>query len=184
VSELVSMREYARRRGVSAMAVSKAAKTGRIKLEGGKVDVETADRDWPANTNPGQSAFKASLEAAALEAMSTGAIPGEHPPEGESNGKNGNGHTVLYGASRATREMYLSRIAEIDYKKQTGELVAADTVRALAFKASRAARESLISIPERLAPVLAGESNQFEVHRLLSEEIRRVCDELANAKPV
>lgn len=189
MTELVSLREYSRRRGVSAMAVSKAAKSGRITLVDGKVDVAAADRDWPANTNPGQMAYKAEATAAAAAA-----IAGEGDPEAgqeltettpeKAAAIEAMGSRTKYGAARATREMYLSRIAEIDYKKQTGELIAADLVRVAAFKAARTARDSLLSMPDRLAPVLAGESDQFKVHAIMSEEIRRVCNDIANAKPV
>lgn len=193
MTELVSLREYGRRRGVSAMAVSKAAKTGRITLVGGKVDIAAADRDWPANTNPGQAAFKQVPPAGPVGGLSAaeegGAVPSgeaeDEQPAGDGTAageqkKNTSG--AAYGQARAIREGYMARLAKIDYEEKTGSLVSADAVRVAAFNAARAARDSLLSMPDRLAPVLAGEANQFEVHRLLSEEIRRVCDELANAK--
>jgi hypothetical protein len=183
VSELVSLREYARRRGVSAMAVSKAAKTGRITLEGGKVNVETANRDWPANTNPAQSV----VGPAALGAIGDPPAmqePAEEGANGTQNGGKNGGASGQYGQARAIREGYLARIAKIDYETQAGALVAAETVRVAAFNAARTARDSLLSMPDRLAPVLAGESDQFEVHRIMSEEIRRVCNDIANAKSV
>jgi hypothetical protein len=187
MSELVSLREYARRRGVSAMAVSKAAKSGRITLVDGKVDVATADRDWPSNTNPGQLAFKAPPAATAAqgegsqEAGDDGA--GEPDTEQTDAAKKAASTTAQYGSARAVREMYNARLAKIEFEKETGVLVNADQVRVAAFNAARTARDSLLSMPDRLSPVLAGEGNQFEIHRLLSEEIRRVCDELAAAKP-
>jgi|SRR5580692_11338069 hypothetical protein len=184
MTELVSLREYARRRGVSAMAVSKAAKAGRITLVDGKVDVATADRDWPSNTNPGQMAFKPAPPAVAAEGQGT-QEPGDD--EGQATQteeeKKAQTSTGQYGQARAVREMYNARLAKIEFEKETGILVNADAVRVAAFNAARTARDSLLSMPDRLSPVLAGESNQFEVHRLLSEEIRRVCDELAAAKP-
>ena len=45
--ELVSLREYARRRGISHVAVHKAIKAGRISTVDGKIDPARADRiDW------------------------------------------------------------------------------------------------------------------------------------------
>jgi hypothetical protein len=184
MTELVSLREYARRRGVSAMAVSKAAKSGRITLVDGKVDVAAADRDWPSNTNPGQLAFKAPPPAAAAEGQGTheaGDDEGQ-PPQTEEE-KKAQTSTGQYGQARAVREMYNARLAKIEFERETGILVNADTVRVAAFNAARTARDSLLSMPDRLSPVLAGEGNQFEIHRLLSDEIRRICDELASAKP-
>lgn len=187
MSELVSLREYARRRGVSAMAVSKAAKAGRITLVDGKVDVAAADRDWPANTNPGQMAFRQPPAPGQDEAIDS-QVP---PSEGDQDTENGaadkdkkNTSGAAYGQARAIREGYAARLAKLDYEKEVGSLVAADSVRVLAFKAARTARDQLLSLPDRLAPVLAGESDEFKVHQLLSDEIRRVCDDLAAAKPV
>lgn len=187
MSELVSLREYARRRGVSAMAVSKAAKAGRITLVEGKVDPSTADRDWPANTNPGQMAINST--AAAMQTEPEAGL--EAPDEGDegtqndaAGGERKPSTTAQYGAARAIREGYAARRAKIDYEKEIGQLVDVDQVRALAFKVARTARDSLLSMPDRLAPILAGESNQFEVHRIMTEEIRRVCNDIAAAKPV
>lgn len=187
MSELVSMREYGRRRGVSAMAVSKAAKAGRITLVDGKVDVSTADRDWPANTNPGQLAVNS--QAAAMQSDPEAGL--EAPEDGDEGTQNGGAGgeqkpstTAQYGAARAIREGYAARRAKIDYEKEIGQLVDVDAVRAAAFKLARTARDSLLSMPDRIAPILAGESNQFEVHRIMSEEIRRVCNDIASAKPV
>ena len=181
------MREYARRRGVSAMAVSKAAKAGRITLVEGKVDVSAADRDWPANTNPGQMAVNAGPQA--MQPPAEG--DPEAPAEGDEDTKNGaadrekkSTSTAQYGMARAIREGYAAKLARIDYEKEVGSLVSADEVRVLAFKVARTARDSLLSMPDRLAPILAGESNQFEVHRIMSEELRRVCNDIANSKPV
>lgn len=187
MSELVSLREYARRRGVSAMAVSKAAKAGRITLVDGKVDPSTADRDWPANTNPGQMAVNSQASAMQSPPAAAEEVP-EGDDEGTQNGRAGGDKkpstTAQYGQARAIREGYAARRAKIDYEKEIGQLVDVDSVRALAFKVARTARDSLLSMPDRLAPIIAGESNQFEVHRIMSEEIRRVCNDIASAKPV
>lgn len=51
--EGISIREYARRRGVSDTAVRKAIKAGRVRpLPNGRIDQASADRDWHSNTDP------------------------------------------------------------------------------------------------------------------------------------
>jgi hypothetical protein len=187
MSELVSMREYARRRNVSAMAVSKAAKAGRITLVDGKVDVATADRDWPDNTNPGQLAHRDGAPAAAAE-------PGDSyvpPSEGDQDTENGaadsakkNTSGAAYGQARAIREGYAARLAKINYEKEVGALVSAEEVRVAAFKLARTARDQLMAMVDQLAPIVAAETNPFEVHRLISEHVRRISNDIANAKPV
>ncbi len=51
----MGLREYARYRGVSSVAVGKAIKSGRIQKElDGTIDPVKADADWAANTNQAQ----------------------------------------------------------------------------------------------------------------------------------
>jgi len=51
----ISIRAYAKRRGVSETAVRKAIKTGRIKLEAdGTIDSAKADGQWDRNTDAAQ----------------------------------------------------------------------------------------------------------------------------------
>ena len=40
------------------------------------------------------------------------------------------------------------------------------------FALGRRARDTLLGVPDRLAPILAGESDQSVIHRLLTEEER------------
>src|SRR5689334_9685469 len=50
---LMSQSAYARHRGIKRQSVHQAVKEGRIHLtDDGKVDSETADREWAASTHP------------------------------------------------------------------------------------------------------------------------------------
>lgn len=185
MSELLSIRAYARQRGVSHVAILKAAKAGRITLVDGKVDPTTADQQWAANTNPGQGHAAASkASAATLEAAKAAAGPGESRPPGGQGGGNGAVAGPTYAVQRAIREGYMARLARIEYEMKTGKLVEADKVRVKAFNAARKAREMLLGLPDRLSPQLAGETNTFEIHRILTEELRRICTEISHARPI
>lgn len=172
MAELVSQREYARRRGVSQPAVVKAIKTGRIKTVDGKIDPLEADKAWPRNTQ------------SKVSGGATVVPPGLQAANGQGRaGPNGAGPGVDYASQRAIHEGYRARLAKVAYEVQTGKLVDVDTVRVKVFNNGRRARDMLLSIPDQLSAILAGETNQFEVHRILNEAIRRVCDDIANAKP-
>lgn len=55
MGKLVSMREYARIRGVNLNAVQTAIRSGRIhKTRDDKIDVDEANRKWFMNTDPTQ----------------------------------------------------------------------------------------------------------------------------------
>ncbi len=56
MGQKVSMREYAKIRGVHLNAVQTEVKTGRIhKTNDGKIDVEKANQEWLQNTDPSKS---------------------------------------------------------------------------------------------------------------------------------
>lgn len=163
---MLSIRGYARARGCSQTAVQKAIRAGRIALTEGKIDSEAADRAWARNTDPAQQ--RGTLVAPAGREGADGAVPG----------------TLTYASARARREAALAEMAEIELQRQRGELVqtkaVCERIRALA----RGARDMLLALPDRLAPRLAGESDPFECHRILLEELERVCCEIADGKVV
>lgn len=182
MAELMTQSGYARHRGVSQPAVNKAIKAGRIKTINGKIDPEQADKDWASNTNAGQKMRKGAV-AGGAPVDEGGAPPGNNGPRprqevpagGSSTGESG----VNYAQARAIHEGYRARMAKIEFDVKTGKLVDADKVRVNWFNLTRRARDMILSLPDRLSPVLAGEINQFEVHRILLEELRRVCDDIS-----
>jgi hypothetical protein len=163
MTELISIREYARRRGVSHTSVLKAIKRGRITLTKGKIDPGAADAAWDTNTDPAQRRPTRGANGSPTPAPAP-------TPEG-----------LTYAKSRAVRETYLARLAQLEYDVKKGKLVDAEEVRARVFTIARTARDILTGIPDRLAPRLAGETNPHEIHRMIAEEIARVCNEIANA---
>src|SRR5687768_13736549 len=151
----VSIRKYAKDRGLSHTAVQKAIKQGRIQLTSEhKIDVEQADRDWQRNT----SQVNAPSGAASTE---------------------GSGGGSTYAQSRAVRELYLARLAKIDFEERSNKLVSRDEVKVAAFAMARTIRDSRLNIPDRIAAMLAAESDPARVHLILTEEIRRALSELS-----
>ena len=76
----VSIRAYARHRGVAHNAVRKAIKTGRIQVNKDKtIDVTQADLDWKQNTNPAK-AGSVKTGSAGRKLLKTGRVTVE--PEG------------------------------------------------------------------------------------------------------
>lgn len=149
---LVSARRYAEHRGISHTAVQKAIRQGRIRATpGGMVDVEQADRDWTRNTSP--------MNAPRVEATMGG---------------------PAYAQARAFREQYLARTAKLDFEERSGTLLRRDEVVAEFSNLVRSARDRLLSIPDRISPILAVESDATRVYQILSDEIREALVELSN----
>lgn len=174
--KLMTQSEYAKHRGVSAVAVHKAVKEKRISTIDGKIDPVVADIQWERNTRARVQAprqdnapVQPPLPAAAPAPVSAGA---ERAPDGKAED---------YWESRGRREKAEAAIAEMKEAEMRGTLIRADVVRsALATKIS-AARDALLQIPSRLAPVLAAETDLERVTEVLEAELRQALAQLSNA---
>jgi hypothetical protein len=153
---LVSLRKYAEHRRVSHTAVQKAIRQGRIKTTpDGKIDVEQADQDWHRNTSPVNVPKRATR-------VDGGAAGGS-----------------TYAQSRAVRELYLARLAKIEFEERSGKLISRDEITVAAFTKARTVRDNLLNIPDRVAAVLAAETDPVRTHQILTDEIRKALIELS-----
>ena len=156
---LLSIRAYAKHRKVSHTAVQKALKLGRIQqTPDGLIDSDQADRDWQRNSSPVNA-------------------PKSTVPTSASNERTIGGPT--YAQSRAVRELYLAKLAKIDFEERSSKVVSRDEVTVQAFTKARTIRDNLLNIPDRLASMLAAESDPTQVHEILTEEIRKALDDLS-----
>ena len=176
--QLVSQREYARRRGISHVAVQRAVSSGRISTENGKIDPTQADREWRENTD--QSKPRNRITGKPKQTRVAGE-PSEPMDFGGAD-SGGNGTATGYAKARAARELYQAQLAKIELDRQRGVLIRADEVRVGAFNMARKARDQLIALPERVAAILAATEDAAEIQRILEEEIERICQEIADAE--
>lgn len=176
VSAPLSLAAYARRRGVSHVAVSKAIASGRlsasvIRDERGApkiADPDLADREWSANTRPRVDRQPADPRPhpAAPPAPATEAPrqrPGPRVPD--------------YNESRARREAALADMAELEVAERRGSLVPVDEARAEVQQRYTLVRTRLLGVPARVVqrmPHLAA-----EVVPVLDELLREALEELA-----
>ena len=157
--ELVSRKEYARRRGVSPNAVRYAIETGRITLVNGKLDPKRADREWRQNTD-------------------------QSKPRNSVTGRPGAGVggrrrvPLTYQEARARRERVKAEREELELQIRRGAFLRRVDVERAAFEVGRRVRDQMIALPDKLDATLAASTDPAEVHRILLEEIERACSEL------
>ena len=125
-SELISQREYARRRGVSHMAVQRAIKSGRISTVDDKIDPGRADREWEQNTD--QSKPRNRVTGRPNHTRAAGA-PSEPMVLADDSSGGGTGAAAGYAKARAARELYQAQLVKLELDRKRGELVRADEVR-------------------------------------------------------
>lgn len=182
---LMTVRAYARHRGITHPAVLRAIEDGRIrKRPDGKIDSAEADRLWELRTDPTKPLN--SVTGNPHHRRAKGGPPMPMGARGSAGGGNDGANDRLlssYAAARAIRESYQAKREKLAYERDVGKLVDADEVRAATFKAARSARDRMLGIPARLAPVLAAVSDPAEVQRLLEEAITQACAELVAGRP-
>ena len=139
----LSIRAYAKHRGVYESAVRKAISAGRITLmPDGQIDPEVADREWDNNT----------------------AVKKNDPVSENISG-------VTYQKSRANKELFEALLKKLEYEERSGKLVELSKIEVDAFTAARVARDKLLAIPDRVAPILVGITDIHELKEVLRKEI-------------
>jgi hypothetical protein len=198
--EIISLREFAKRKDVSLTAVQKACapEKGRItpeRDETGKItgiNWTTQAAAWEANAkghykphsvaggrprNDGQAtASPKTSKAAAGPSTAPAAPPADDQP---STG----GPMKLADITRA-RELVKLQIDNIKLKQAQGELVPAAEQEAQGASLGAMVIAALYNIPERISDDLAGMSNPHDIQKLLTAEIDIAVEalrKLANA---
>lgn len=182
----LSIRAYAASRGVSHVAVVEAIKTKRLVKsitynERGQpkiADAALADQEWAANTD--QSKPRNRITGDPKHRKASKDEP--HTPMANETAAESGGKGPSYAQSRAIREAYMARLAKLEFDEKSGKLISADEARVAIFNTARRARDMLLSVPDRVAPLVVGLSDSHEIHRILTDEMRRICAEVAKMK--
>lgn len=154
----MTQREYAAHKGVSQPAVSKALKTGRIKLESdGKIDPVKADAAWSRNTDPekqangktGGAKTARTAQPRAPTPESTHAPTASRPTQAASHADESGGSSSApldYNRARTVRETFAARIEELKYRELSGQYVSRDAVKIGLFKVFTILKGSILGI--------------------------------------
>ena len=160
----LSIRAYARHRGITDGAVRKAIKAGRItKNKNEKIDSELADKQWSKNTDPSQIKE----------------IKKEEEVRQEIGNYNPSPLGPNYQQSRAIKEAYNAKLTRLQFEKESKKLISVDEVKISAFNAARMTRDRMLNIPDRVIPALVGKTDIFEMKEILKTEIVKALEELS-----
>ena len=170
--QLLTKAAYARHRGCDEKAVRQAITAGRISTINGRIDPVVADAQWKANTrarapSPGSSRQHANASA-----------NHQLPQGGLSSGGTGDDD---YSRSRARREAAEAELAELKLAEQRGDLIRVSAVETVWSSSLAAAREHLLQVRARLAPLLAAEPDVFKIEQLLDDEHSQALRLLSSA---
>ena len=168
----MSLRAYAKHRGVALSAVQKAIHAGRIApTADGRIDPGQADADWQRNTAPRP---ERRMGITRKRTAGSTRLPVSQPALDSSNLGGG------YATARAVREQYLARITKIQHDQLAGKLISRDEVAVEQFNEKRIIRDGVLNIADRVAAQLAAETDEKKVHQILTTELRNALNGIAD----
>ena len=186
----LSIRAYARHRGVSHVAVKKAIDTGRIsQLPDGTIDPVVADAQWAANTTPTRRSATAEVRETPQVPVSAREIPQasaravRETPEPPTPALSSGGTSLLQ--ARTVNEVVKAQTNKVRLARLKGELVDRSQAVAHVFKLARAERDAWLNWPARISAQMAAGLG-VEHHALLvalDSAVRQQLQDLGDLQP-
>lgn len=169
----MNLLQYAQDRGVEYTQLSKWAGQGRfssdaVRKEGRKwvvADPQELDRQVAAAKAPdrgGRGGAPAIDQLLVQQQNQAAAIPS-------------------FAQSRAIREAYAARLTRLEFDQRSGKLVDKAELKMKLAKLHMAVRDALRTIPDRVAPIVAAETDQAKIHAMLLKEIGQALEGLSGA---
>ena len=177
----LSIRAYARHRGVSHVAVKKAIDTGRITQgEDGSIDHEQADREWEQNTASQRKSSSASKVAATPKPPRVVA----QESATESPTPLSTGGTSLLQA-RTVNEVVKAQTNKVRLARLKGDLVDRSQAIAHVFRLARTERDAWLNWPARITAQMAAklDVDAHALHVALEAAVREHLQELGDLRP-
>lgn len=181
----LSIRAYARHRGVTDTAVHKAIRSGRINaLADGTIDPDQADAQWARNTSaPKTGTQRPTVKVKVPEVDGDGGGGSERGGAGATSNTNsgGAGGTSLLQA-RTVNEVVKAQTNKVRLARLKGELIDRPQAIAHVFKLARSERDAWLNWPARVSAQMAAklELDAHTMHVALENAVREHLQELGN----
>jgi len=177
MATIASKSEYAAMRGWSPANVTKLLKAGRLVTtpDGKKIMVEASDERILATADPAKEGVRRRWAEEKAEQEVHQHTRVNAPPAADDQD---DANYYDFQSARAKRETHLAKLAEYEEQLKAGKLLQADRVIKALTDNAAAMRAALERLPDRLAPVLAAESDPDAVYSMLETEIGNLIDEL------
>ncbi len=176
----LSIRAYARLRGVSHVAVLRAATAGRITLEpDGTVDPAKADAAWERTSEPARDGSRSQH----LKPVDDAAIGSVRDTLREHGLPATGGLTFVQ--ARTAHETAKAHLTRLRLQRMRGELVDRPQATALVFRLAREERDSWTNWPVRVAALMAAELGveAHQMQKVLEAHVRSHLADLAEVEP-
>ena len=173
----ISIRAYARHRGVTDTAVHKAIRAGRITPEAdGTVDAVKADAEWARNSAPARTGTQTRATRVAV------AETVEATREGGATALPSGGASLVQ--ARTVNEVVKAQTNKVRLARLKGELVERSQVVAHVFKLARDERDAWLNWPARVSAQMAATLavDPHAMHLTLEAAVRAHLAELGEVR--
>ena len=181
----LSIRAYARHRGVSHVAVKKAIDTGRIAaLPDGTIDPDAADAQWAQNTlQPRRAAAQEKVGATKARPAPAEATPQRDAVDGSAAPMSAGGTSLLQ--ARTVNEVLKAKLNNLELAHRKKELVDRAQAVAHVFKLARIERDAWLNWPARISGQMASALgvDAHTMHVTLEAAVREHLIELGELRP-
>lgn len=185
----LSIRAYARHRGVTDTAVHKAIRSGRINaLADGTIDPDQADAQWERNTGSPKTGTQrptVKVKVPEVDGDGGGAGAGAATNSGTGGGgAGGAGGTSLLQA-RTVNEVVKAQTNKVRLARLKGELVDRSQAVAHVFKLARTERDAWLNWPARISSQMAAGLgvDPHVLHVALDAAVRQQLQDLGDLQP-
>lgn len=180
----LSLRAYAKHRGVSLAAVQKAIKSGRIKtLPDGKVDPELADSQWKLRT-------RASMQKRPLVSDASGGAAGKMRVDAAISASDSDDADAIpnvndgdYYEAQKQHEWEKVRRARMVRRQREGELVEVSEIKVEWGRLIAACRSAALMMPDKIAKKVAVTSDTRECRAIISRAVNEFLSAMSEYKP-
>ena len=184
----LSIRAYARHRGVTDTAVHKAIRSGRINaLADGTIDPDQADAQWERNTSaPKTGTQRPTVKVKVPEVDGEGGGDRVGASAATNTGSGGGGAGGAGGTSllqaRTVNEVVKAQTNKVRLARLKGELIDRPQAIAHVFKLARSERDAWLNWPARVSAQMAAklELDAHTMHVALENAVREHLQELGN----
>jgi len=195
MDEIISQSEFAKRIGKSRQYVSKLALSGRLVLDGKKVDYKKSLSIMKSEQDPARDGQRAWSKTQKGDGPKKASLKKQSGVIKSGTGKNGPGRSdgidpKVLETSKALQQAKLqkeindSKLKELEYKKAVGEVLPISQVVEANAKIAEIVRTKLLSIPNKVAPIIINMKTIPEIESYLQNNINDILEELYNLSGV
>jgi len=169
----MNLLQYAQDRGVEYTQLSKWAGQGRFSSNA----LRKEKRSWVV-ADP-QELDRQVAAAKAPDRGGSGGAP--QIDEALKRQQNQAASIPSFAQSRAVREAFAAKLTKLEFDQRSAKLVDKNELKMKLAKLHMAVRDSLRTIPDRVAPIVAAETDQAKIHAMLLKEIGQALEGLSGA---